>query len=235
MTTELEAVNSMLSAVGEAPVASLEGPLPTDVVLARNILQRTSREVQEQGWRFNTEFGLEMTHDATMEWTSGPFVETLYIFKAPADLLSFRIHRSPNQQGAFYVDTEIRPSRVYRENGEAVKVFYDRTFNRDGFARRPYLYIDPVWYFDFEHLPPVAQHYIVIRASRRFQQQVAGNADLAQLSLYDEQEALAQLRREQGRKDNYNIFKNHSVNRVFGNRPFGSSGSLDYRATRGQR
>lgn len=53
--TELEAVNLMLSVIGEAPVNTLTVSGLSDVAIARNILSETSRAVQERGWHFNTE------------------------------------------------------------------------------------------------------------------------------------------------------------------------------------
>lgn len=55
LTTELEAVNSMLQACDEAPVPSLalSGLFPLE--MAKGILNETSRTVQTLGWAFNTE------------------------------------------------------------------------------------------------------------------------------------------------------------------------------------
>jgi hypothetical protein len=53
-TTKLEAVNDMLSGIGEAPITSLTaGYVEGDIAL--NILDSISREVQSSGWNFNTE------------------------------------------------------------------------------------------------------------------------------------------------------------------------------------
>ena len=54
-TTELEAVNIMLSSIGEAPVNSLSSGL-VDAELAQTTLHNVSREVQAAGWSFNTEY-----------------------------------------------------------------------------------------------------------------------------------------------------------------------------------
>lgn len=51
----LDAVNIMLSALGEAPVNSLEGSRTADVAIALSILIETNREVQSEGWYINTE------------------------------------------------------------------------------------------------------------------------------------------------------------------------------------
>jgi hypothetical protein len=61
--TELEAVNSMLGFIGEAPIASLDGELITDAALARNILREASRQVQEVGWHFNTDVRFRLSPD----------------------------------------------------------------------------------------------------------------------------------------------------------------------------
>jgi hypothetical protein len=55
LLTELEAVNVMLSVIGEAPVNTLEGAATVDVIQAKAILSQVSREVQSVGWHFNTE------------------------------------------------------------------------------------------------------------------------------------------------------------------------------------
>ena len=53
--TVLEAVNVLLTTIGEAPVNTLTGNQVTDVTIANQVLTEVSREVQSQGWHFNTE------------------------------------------------------------------------------------------------------------------------------------------------------------------------------------
>ena len=53
-TSELQAVNIMLSSIGEAPVNSITGTTTVDVSTAKNILDETSMSIQSQGWHFNT-------------------------------------------------------------------------------------------------------------------------------------------------------------------------------------
>ena len=53
-TTKLEAVNIMLSTIGENPVNSLTSGL-VDAELAETILGSVSKAVQSEGWNFNTE------------------------------------------------------------------------------------------------------------------------------------------------------------------------------------
>ena len=54
-TEQLDSVNEMLAAVGQAPVNQLEATNP-DVALAFDTLTRVSREVQAEGWTFNKEY-----------------------------------------------------------------------------------------------------------------------------------------------------------------------------------
>lgn len=232
--TELEAVNEMLGAVGQAPVAALSGTLPTDVQLARTLLTGALRETLTKGWRFNTEFGVEIAPAGTLEWVSID-TETLNVFTPPANLASFKITPVAFQQGARYVDAVIRPASVFRVADVAPLVFYDRVFNRDGWSGREYLYIDPVWLFDFAEVPQVARTYVTVLASRRYQQRVAGSPDLAGITMVDERDALRELHRLEATKDDYNIFHNHSVARVMGHRPFGGGGGGDWRASYGRR
>lgn len=79
VSTELDAINTMLSVIGEAPVNSLMGALPADVAVARNTLQETSREVQLEGWHFNSEddFPLTPQADGTITLPPGVFRVTL--------------------------------------------------------------------------------------------------------------------------------------------------------------
>lgn len=61
--TELEAVNVLLTTIGEAPVNTLSGNQVTDVTIAKQVLNEVSREVQSQGWHFNTEPKVKITPD----------------------------------------------------------------------------------------------------------------------------------------------------------------------------
>lgn len=62
--TELEAVNVLLTTIGEQPINSLSGNQTTDVTIARQVLTEVSREVQSQGWHFNTEPEVSLVPDS---------------------------------------------------------------------------------------------------------------------------------------------------------------------------
>lgn len=228
-TTELEAVNTMLGAIGETllpantDLATVTAP---DVVLALDILRQTTREVQSVGWRFNREFGYEITPTATLQWvdTSG-VTTTLNIFKPPANLAKWRLTQQASQ---YNLDLTVSPSRKYQENGKRALVFYDRNLNRDGLdaTKYPKLYIDPTWLWDFEELPVSARLLITIRSARIFAQRSLGSETLSKFTAGDEQAAEIYLMREEGDDEEYSIFDNATVSRITGGRPLGWRGSI---------
>lgn len=62
-SAELDAVNDILSAIGEPPISSLDSEANADVANARRILNNMNRRVQSQAWTFNIEEGVTLTPD----------------------------------------------------------------------------------------------------------------------------------------------------------------------------
>ena len=54
VSTELDAVNQILSSVGQAPVTTLDLQNP-EVAIVLNTLREVNKQVQSEGWIFNTE------------------------------------------------------------------------------------------------------------------------------------------------------------------------------------
>ena len=77
-TTKLEAVNIMLSTIGENPVNSLTSGL-VDAELAETILGSVSKAVQSEGWNFNTEKKVSFSADS-----SGQIILPANILRADA-------------------------------------------------------------------------------------------------------------------------------------------------------
>lgn len=233
-TTELEAVNAMLAACGESPLPAgtdLATATQADVLMAVNTLRDITREVLSMGWRFNSEFGYEIAPAATYNWVDTEGITTpLNIFTPPAGLISVSITPIPEQQGSRYVDTEIRPSREY---SPGTLVFYDRSKARDGFpqADRSFLYINPIWLFDFEKMPEVARRYVTARASRALVEKGVGSGTLSEFAKRDESIALRNLKREQGENDDYNMLYQLDTLKIRGRRPV-MSGVFDPRKNR---
>ena len=70
LTTKLEAVNTMIGVVGESPVNTISGSsVPVSVVTALNVLDEVNREVQSEGWHYNTEYEYPLVRNASNKFT----------------------------------------------------------------------------------------------------------------------------------------------------------------------
>lgn len=185
-TTELDAVNVMLSTIGETPINSLDASSGlADAVIARQILSEVAVQVQEEGWHFNTEHNFVLTPT-----TSGE------IFVAP------NVIEIDTVEGDREVDVAIRGNRLY-----------DRTNQTYAFTKD--LKCKVVILLEFEELPQAARHYVTIRASRVFQQRVLGSETLNGFTSEDEARARLSLKRYDSQTADYNILTgNYGVMRV---------------------
>lgn len=213
-TTELEAVNRMLAAIGEAPItqAELESPSLADVTMAVNFLTETTRQVLSMGWRFNTEFGFQIASSDTYAWTgSDGSTATLLIFERPSDLLDFHLSDTPKQVG---LDVALRPPRDYSA-AEGTLVFYDVAENRDGFESGDVdddsLYIEGIFAIDFEDMPEVAREYVSALAAVRLQARLMGSRTLDDFTKQELAGAWRNMQDTQGRTEEYNIFNSTDV------------------------
>lgn len=138
-TSLLEAVNTCLRVIGEAPVSTLiGGGGSADVESAFQVVQAVNREVQAEGWSFNTEKALPIQPDVN-GWIMLP-VNTL------------RLDATDVDRG---VDVVMRGNRLY-----------DKTNHTFVFTRA--IKVDVVVLLGFDDLPEYARNYITIKASRRF-------------------------------------------------------------------
>jgi hypothetical protein len=162
-TTELDAVNTMLSTIGESPINSLEGAAGVvDAVIAKQVLREISVQVQEEGWHFNTEKNFTLTPDAL----DGSIT-------VPGNCIQCDATGS-----AEVPDVVVRGQRLYN------KIDHTFTFEKP-------LKVDMVILLDFQELPQAARHYITIRAARVFQQRVIGSQTLGAFTEKDEVRARA--------------------------------------------
>ena len=181
-TTELQAVNTMLSVIGEAPVNSITGTTTVDVSVAKNILDETSMSVQSQGWNFNTH-----TNYKSLSLDSNN--------KVPLPVNC--VKADANQQYRHYNYT-IR-------NG----YLYDMDNHSDTFTSAPSS-VDLVLVQQFEHLPEYARRYITVKAARRFAARFIGDAQLTQLTAQDENEALVNFTQSEAQESDTNILNGDS-------------------------
>jgi hypothetical protein len=73
LTSELDALNTMLDAIGASPVNALDDP-SVDVAKAKAILAQTSREVQSRGWHWNTDEKYSLPRTSGGEYLVPPTV-----------------------------------------------------------------------------------------------------------------------------------------------------------------
>lgn len=217
-TTETEAINEMLSAVGEAPISDIDTATHPDVLNAIVIFKRVMRQVLLEGWRFNTELGWEIAPTTTYSWpqTDGQ-TKTLNVFLPPSDLVGFQVTRTSAQKD---LRLDIRSSRKYPAGSGGTNVFYDYGENRDGLDADAfdYLYIDYVRFVDFSSLPQVARTYLVARATREFAESL-GSQSASVWSEEDIMRAYRRLKREEGIVDRKNFIDNWEAYGILGARP----------------
>ena len=158
VSTELDAVNQILSSVGQAPVTTLDLQNP-EVSITLNTLREINKQVQAEGWIFNTERSYELVPDSTTN-------EIAY----PSNMLQ--------------IDTNVEAHKnkydVVRRNGK----LYDRLEHTFTFTDS--IKADVVWYFDFTDVPPAIQTYITARAARMCATKMIGDQELN--ALLQEQE-----------------------------------------------
>lgn len=176
-TTELEAVNIMLSAIGEAPVSSLADTSLEDVTVAKNILNETIVDVQSTSYNFNSEYNYQLTPDA--DGNINVPANTVYI-------------KASNRGSTPNVDVILRGEKVYDRK--------DQTFTFTG-----KIYVDISFILEWDDLPQYARRYIAIKSARRFQNRVFGSDSLHGFTLIDENEALTQMEQNDSRTEDANI------------------------------
>ena len=189
-TTELEAVNTILSTIGEAPINSLTGTLPVDATTAKNVLSEINREVQSAGWHYNSHYKVDLSRDGDS--------------KIPIGTDVLRVELNTKYSKTSY-DVVQRDSFLYNlaENSE--------TFDTD-FEDNTIVYL-----LDFTKLPEQARRYITIRSARVFHDRTLGSGTLHKFSSEDEARALSVMKQAEAHTADHSIFdsflQSYTVNR----------------------
>ena len=164
-TTELESINIMLAAIGEAPVNSLTGTVPVDVRLAQSTLTEINKEIQSEGWSFNTEIDVTLNRNDTTK----QIVLSTDILRIDPN-----IHQHPT------IDAIQRGLKLY-----------DRLNNRYEFDED--LICTVVYFRTFDEIPEPARRYINIKAARIFVDRLVSDDGLRTYTQEDEIRARAIL------------------------------------------
>lgn len=185
VTSKLEAVNTMLTSIGEIPVSSITSATTNDVSIAIQILDHVSREVQSRGWFFNTDINYSLVPNNNNE------------IALPANALRVELAES---------------SRLFNYV-ERNRKLYDRVNNTYTITNT--VKVNIVFLLDFEELPEVARHYVMIRASRIFQDRMLVSSELHKFHEVDELQAYMNLKETEGDIGRHNILTgNYDVYRV---------------------
>ena len=184
LTTELQAINTMLSIIGEAPVSSITENLGADVSIAKQILDESAVDIQSKGWNFNT----EETYTLALDSDSKVPVPTNCVW------LTTR--------------TADNTSKVIIRNG----FLYDKENKTYTFVAAQV--VDMIILLPFEELPQFARRYITTTAGRRFQARYLGSKELAGFSQQDEMDALANCEQLDAANEKQNMLSNSISNRI---------------------
>ena len=185
-TTKLEAINTMLSVIGEAPVNTLDATSQTaDVIMAKTVLDEVSREVQSAGWNFNREYEVSLSPTTDNEIILPTNTARVDVEKAEAGTTE-------------YIP---RGTKLYNKT--------DGTYTINDALKCTITYM-----LEWDYLPQAARNYIMIRAARKFQDRVVGSGKHHDFTQLDEFQALVTLREAETDGGDFTIFDHYDVGRV---------------------
>tara|TARA_R100001443_G_scaffold26730_1_gene40048 strand:- start:2429 stop:3040 length:612 start_codon:yes stop_codon:yes gene_type:complete len=162
--TELSAVNSILGAIGQSPITTLNFQNP-EISFIYNLLRDANVDTQAEGWHFNTEKHIKFSPDADGKIAIGD------------DILSMDLNEN-NVKRTF---------NLVRRNG----FLYDKIDHTDVFTAD--VDLDVVRLYNFEDLPIIFRRYIIYRAARVAATQLVANPALVKLLAVQEQQGRAAL------------------------------------------
>jgi len=182
LTTKLDAVNTMLGYVTEAPVNSIANTtaLPPSAALAKGVIDEVSREVQQDGWHFNTAQDYKLEANASNK------------FVLPDNVLQ--------------VDTVDTTYDVVQRG----TTLFDRKNYTDVFTEDE-LKVNITFLLEYEELPEQARRYIALKASRMFANRLVGSREIEALIYRDEIRAKAAMEEAEGNNSDRTIFDNYDT------------------------
>jgi hypothetical protein len=199
VSTELDAVNSILMSVGETPVNTLTVQSP-EVAIAQKTLRQVCREIQAEGWSYNTENQYPIDLDTNNQCI------------IPNNVLQLDLNIF--EHGKDY--------DIVRRSDNGVMKVYDKKNHTFTFENCSKLYFDIIWMLDFEDLPQAFKDYITTRASRIASNRMVNSQPSAKLLEADEAAARALAVEYEMKQADHNIFSDfqyqQDANTVY--RPF---------------
>jgi len=160
VSTELDAVNQILSSVGQAPVTTLDLQNP-EVSIVLNTLREVSKQCQSEGWLFNVERYVTLIPDTTTKE-----------IKYPPNALQIDVSNNKHNNKYDVVKRGVR--------------LYDRI--KHSFIFEESITVDITYYFEFFDIPAAIQNYITARAARMCAVKMIGDKEVN--ALLQEQEIM---------------------------------------------
>jgi hypothetical protein len=174
--SELEAVNLLLSAIGEAAVSSLETATTVEVTQAKNLLSNVNRAAQQKGWHFNTEWDVVLTRDADDRI---PLSESILSVYQPGQLMTIR-----GRSGSMFAYDLDNNTFTWTKNlNNAVTITL----------------------LDFIDTPNTFRQYVTTRAARIFQEEIVGQVSAETVNRQEEAEAYADLLDDDAERAGLNV------------------------------
>jgi len=173
----------ILSAAGELPVTAITGTVSdgADSLLAQNILEETSNNIQTIGWYFNTRIGPIDLVPAASKITIADTILRIEFYNY-------------NDLTGYTIRDDASVNRLYDLKNQTFTITTTISVKS---------IIDLVQWID---LPEAARQYIAKKASRIFVDRHVSDPNLARLTRQDEAEAMALLMREQTQTSNPRVF-----------------------------
>ena len=190
-SSELDAVNSILMSVGESPVNTLDTQSP-EVAIAQTTLRQVVREVQAEGWAFNTEYEVEFKPDANGQ---------IALSDAVLQIDLNRYKHNDNYD-------VIKKTGIAIGTTKSGSYLYDRYTRSNTFTDDDTLYCDVVWMYAYEDMPQTFKDYVTTKASRIAVGRMVADANFAQAMQQDEVIARSAAIEYDTRQADYNIFNN---------------------------
>ena len=174
--TELEAVNILLAAIGEAAVSSLETATTVEVTQAKNLLSNVNRAAQQKGWHFNTEWDVVLTRDTDDRIRLSESILSVY---QPGQLMTIRVRSG----SMFAYDLDNNTFTWTKNLNNAVTITL----------------------LDFIDTPNTFRQYVTTRAARIFQEEIVGQVSAETVNRQEEAEAYADLLDDDAERAGLNV------------------------------
>ena len=153
-STKLDAVNALLTAVGEYPITNIQDDI-AEAQIAVQVIDEVSREVQSRGWSWNRRPKATLTPDVNNE------------IALPANVT--RVNPCDVYGNPLKLRWTIRDGKLWSMDD------FSATFE-------DVVYADLIYLWEFDELPEEVRRFVTLDAQQRYMNRVVGaDADMAQV------------------------------------------------------